>query len=220
MNNNLIIEKAKKFITKELEWLCSAHDIYHIERVYDNSMKILKKENSWDEIIVWLWALLHEMLDEKFYSWQKECQVNKINKFLNSFPELTKDEKEKIIYIIDNIWYWKSLSWKKINKFIEFQIVEDADRLEAIWAIAIARTFAYWWKVKRSIYDPNVLPNKNMTCEQYYSSKNHSINHFYEKLLKLKDVMNTKLWKEIAEKRHKFMEKYLEQFFAEWNWEK
>lgn len=210
MNNNLIIEKAKNFITKELEWLCSAHDIYHIERVYDNSMKILKKENSWDEFVVWLWALFHEMLDEKFYSWQKDDQINKINKFLNSFPELTKDKKEKIIYIIDNIWYWKSLSWKKINKFIEFQIVEDADRLEAIWAIAIARTFAYWWKVKRPIYDPNISPRKNLNCEQYYSSKNHSINHFYEKLLKLKDIMNTKLWKEIAEKRHKFMEEYLE----------
>ncbi len=220
MNNNLIIEKAKNFITKELEWLCSAHDIYHIERVYDNSMKILKKENSWDEFVVWLWALFHEMLDEKFYSWQKDDQINKINKFLNSFPELTKDKKEKIIYIIDNIWYWKSLSWKKINKFIEFQIVEDADRLEAIWAIAIARTFAYWWKVKRPIYDPNISPRKNLNCEQYYSSKNHSINHFYEKLLKLKDIMNTKLWKEIAEKRHKFMEEYLEQFFAEWNWER
>lgn len=214
MNN--IIKKAKKIIELELKWLCSAHDIYHIERVYDNSMKIFKWESNWDEVVIWLGALFHEMLDEKFFNWKKEEQVIKINNFLSWF-ELTKDQKEKIIYIIENLWYGKSLSWKKIDKFIEFQIVEEADRLDAIWAIAIARTFAYWGKIQRPIYEPDVKPIQNMTCEQYYRAESHSINHFYEKLLKLKDEMKTKVWKEIAEERHIFMEKYLEQFFAEWN---
>lgn len=219
MLNNIIINKAKTYISSELIWLCSAHDMYHIERVYDNSIKIFKWEQDWDEIVIWLWAIFHEMLDEKFFQGKKENQINKINDFLNSI-ELTETQKERIIYIIENIGYGKSLSWKTINKFIEFQIVEEADRLEAIGAIAIARTFTYWWKIKRSIYEPNVKPIENMTCEQYYRAESHSINHFYEKLLKLKDEMKTKVWKKIASERHIFMEKYLEQFFAEWNGER
>ena len=147
MLNNIIINKAKTYISSELIWLCSAHDMYHIERVYDNSIKIFKWEQDWDEIVIWLWAIFHEMLDEKFFQGKKENQINKINDFLNSI-ELTETQKERIIYIIENIGYGKSLSWKTINKFIEFQIVEEADRLEAIGAIAIARTFTYWWKTK------------------------------------------------------------------------
>lgn len=210
------IEKAKKFIELELYWLCSAHDIYHIERVFDNSMKIFKWEKVWDELVIWIGALFHEMLDNKFYKWQTEDQIKKINEFLDSI-NLSNEQKEKIIYIVENIGYGKSLSWKKIDKFTEFQIVEEADRLEAIWAIAIARTFAYWWKIQRPIYEPDIKPIQNITCEQYYRAESHSINHFYEKLLKLKDEMKTKVWKEIAKERHIFMEKYLEQFFAEWN---
>lgn len=213
MNNT--IKKSKDFIELELNKLCSAHDIYHIERVFDNSMKIFADEKKWDELIIWIWALFHEMLDEKIFEWKIVEQLEKIEWFLNTL-DLSKDQKEKIIYIVKNIWFRKTLDWKKKDKFIEFQIVEDADRLESIWAIAIARTFAYWWKMKRSIYDPSIKPIVNMTLEQYRNYESTSLNHFYEKLFKLKDLINTRLWKEIATERHKFMEIFLEQFFDEW----
>ncbi|NDK07695.1 phosphohydrolase [Candidatus Gracilibacteria bacterium] len=219
MLDNTIINKAKIYINNELVGLCSAHDMYHIERVYDNSIKIFEGEQDGDELVIGLGAVFHEMLDEKFFQGKKENQIKKINDFLNSI-ELTDTQKEKIIFIIENIGYGKSLSGKTINKFIEFQIVEEADRLDAIGAIAIARTFAYGGKIKRPIYEPNQKPIENMTCEQYYRAESHSINHFYEKLLKLKDKMKTKVGKQIATERHIFMEKYLEQFFAEWKGER
>jgi len=216
MNN---ITKTKKFIKEELDWVCSAHDLYHIERVYKISEKIFLEEKNADKEVTLISALLHEMLDDKFFDWVLEKQKEKILDFLNSL-ELNEKQKEKIIYIIENIWYWKSLSWKKIDKFIEFQIVEDADRLESIWAIAIARTFAYWWKKHRPIYDPEIKVELNMTPEEYRNHKWTSLNHFYEKLLLLKDKMNTKFWKKLAEDRHNFMENFLKQFLAEWNWDK
>ncbi len=216
MNN---ITKTKNFIKKELEWLCSAHDLHHINRVYKISETIFLEDKKWNKEIILISALLHEMLDNKFFEWVLEKQKEKIENFLNSL-ELNKQEKEKITYIVENIWYWKSLSWKKIDKFIEFQIVEDADRLESIWAIAIARTFAYWWKKHIPIYDPEIKVELDMTPEEYRNHKWTSINHFYEKLLKLKYLMNTNFWKKIAKDRHKFMETFLEQFFWEWNWEK
>jgi len=218
MQNETIINSAKNFIKKEFDWLCIAHDLYHFERVYASAIKIFEWEQEWDELVVWLWAIFHEMSDDKFFALESEKQVDKVINFLDSF-EINNEQKEKIIYIVENLWYGKSLTWN-INKFIEFQIVEEADRLDAIWAIAIARTFAYWWKIKSPIYDPEVEPLLNITKEEYYKAWGPSINHFYEKLLKLKDEMRTKVWKEIAQERHIFMEKYLEQFFAEWNWER
>ncbi len=209
------ITKTKNFIKKELDWVCSAHDLYHIERVYKISKKIFEEDKKWDKEIILISALLHEVLDDKFFEWLINEQKDKVINFLNSL-ELSKEQKEKIIYIIENIWYWKSLSWKNIDKFIEFQIVEDADRLESIWAIAIARTFAYWWKKHRSIYNPNIKVELDMTVEEYRNHEWTSLNHFYEKLLKLKNLMNTSYWKKLANDRHKYMEWFLEQFMWEW----
>ena len=215
MKNN--IELTNEFIYSELEGLCSAHDIYHINRVYMVSKKIFLEDEIWDEEVILISSLLHEMMDDKFFKWVIDIQKIKVEKFLDTLT-LTLEQKEKIIYIIEHIWFWKSLGLDICDKFIEFQIVEDADRLEAIWAIAIARTFAYWWKKKRPIYDPNIEVKLNMTQEEYINYEWTSLNHFYEKLLKLKDLMNTKLWKKMADERHKFMETFLEQFLLEWEW--
>lgn len=210
------MEKIVEFIKNEISWICSAHDFYHIERVCKFAKIIYKDEKKWDEKVIIISALLHEMFDNKFFSWKLEEQRKKVNEILEN-SDLTRDQIEKIIFIIENIWYWKSLWRKEKIEMIEFQIVEDADRLEAIWAISIARTFAYGWKHWRVIYDPKIPYEENLTAEKYWNANNSTtINHFYEKLLKLKDLLNTKKAREIAEKKHNFMEKFLEEFFIEW----
>lgn len=209
-------EIIKDFVKKELEWVCSAHDFFHIGKVFKNALKIQNLEQSWNIEIIWASALLHEMLDEKFYT-DIEKQELKLKEFLISIIE--KEKVEKIIYIIKNIWFWKNLWSEKKEETIEFQIVQDADRLEAIWAIWIARVFAYGWKYKRSIYDPSIPYRKEITTENYRTEKTTSINHFYEKLLKLKDLLNTSWAKKLAQRKHKFMQDFLDEFLAEWNWD-
>jgi len=203
------------FVKKELEWVCSAHDMFHIERVFKLSKWIYEIEKKWDKKVILYSALLHEILDNKFFAEQIETQKGKIISLLKSV-DLTEKQIEEIYYIIDNIWYWKSISWREINKTIEFQIVEDADRIESLWAITIARTFAYGWRKWREIYNPDIKPDLDLTEAKYWKSKWTSINHFYEKLLKLKYLMNTETWKKIAEERHEFLEIFLKQFFKEW----
>lgn len=205
------------FVKKELEWVCSAHDMFHIERVFKLSNWIYEIEKKWDKEVIIYSALLHEILDNKFFKEKIEEQKNKIINLLKSL-NLNEEQISKIYYIIDNIWYWKSLSWKKINKTIEFKIVEDADRLESLGAIAIARTFAYWWRKGIPIYDPNQKVDLELTQEKYWNSST-SINHFYEKLLNLKDLMNTDTWKRIVKERHEFLEIFLKQFHKEWECE-
>lgn len=218
MEKNIIIEKTIEFVRETLSWAEWWHDFWHIMRVYNLAKRIALSEKGADIFIVELWSLLHDIADSKFHGWDEEIWPRKARDFLESL-----EVEEKIIIHIENII--KNISfkwWKEIQKFksLELDIVQDADRLDAIWAIWIARTFNYWWHKWRELYNPELKPNLNMTKEEYKNSKSPSINHFYEKLLLLKDKMNTKTWKEIAEKRHKFLEIYLEEFFAEWNWEK
>jgi len=212
-----MINSVIDFVEKELFWLCAAHDFAHIKRVYRLSVEIHKMEWKWDLEIIWISAFLHEILDEKFFKDNILNQKTKLKNIVDSL-DLTLLQKEKIMYIVSNIWYWKSLSWAKIDKSIEFQIVEDADRIESLWAIGIARTFAYWGRKGIPLFDPTIKPNLILTKDEYWSNKWTSVNHFYEKLLKLKDLMNTNSWKQIAEQRHKFMETFLEQFYFEWTW--
>jgi uncharacterized protein len=204
------------FVKSELEWVCSAHDLFHIDRVYKLSKQIYEFEKKWDKEVILYSALLHEILDDKFFKDDIEKQKNKILKLLERL-NLKEEQISKIFYIVNNIWYWKSLGKEKIEKNIEFKIVEDADRLESLGAISIARTFAYWGRKWIPIYDPNIEVDLNLTKEKYWSSSWTSINHFYEKLLKLKDLMNTEIWKKIAKERHEFLEIFLKQFFKEWN---
>ncbi len=218
-----IIQKIENYVKQEMEDLCVAHDFEHIQRVVANAKKIHQLENKGNIFIIEAGALLHESLDEKFFDMSKKQE--RIDKICNFLKPLGLDEKEieEILFIIENVGFWKSL--ERTDDFIgsmEFQIVEDADRLEAIWAIAIARCFTYGGKKGRKIYDPNIKPVVLVDKDSYHQkgNKETSFNHFFEKLLLLKDLMHTKWWKKIAKPRHDFMQKYVDEFLAEWNWEK
>lgn len=213
-----IIWTIEEFVKGEMEWVCSAHDFFHIERVVKLANKLRELEGRWDALIIHAWALLHESLDDKFFNAEDiSHRKQEIKRFLSSLS-MSDEVVWAIMFIIENVGFGKSLErWDDFSPSVEFEIVEDADRLEAVWAIAIARTFAYGWKKKRAIYDPDVKPQKDLTRQQYAKSENTSVNHFYEKLLLLKDMMHTMSWTRIAQERHAFMEEYLKQFFKERN---
>ena len=213
MDKNLIIEKTRDFVKEKLYGEGSGHDWFRIERVYKLSKYIGEKENA-DLFVVEMTALLHDIDDWKF-SQGTDTDTTVTEKFLTSM-NISENDINKIISII------KTMSFKggvvdSTQNSIEGKVVQDADRLDAIGAIGIARTFAYGGSKGRQIYDPSINPMKFTSLEQVKNEENHTINHFYEKLLKLKDLMNTKTAKEIAEKRHKFMENFLEEFYSEWN---
>ena len=216
-----IITIVEKFVREEMEGLCAAHDFIHIQRVVSNAQKIHEMEQSWDHLVITIWALLHESLDEKFFK-----NINQRKKYIRNFLDnldISSDQKDNIFFIIENVGFWKSLERDKNFVWsIEFQIVEDADRLEAIGAIAIWRMFSYGWKKRRPIYDPAIKPVLITDKDNYYKNADTStsFNHFYEKLLLLKDMMHTESGKKIAEPRHKFMEVYMQEFLAEWKGDK
>lgn len=208
-----IITKTIDFVKQELSNAEGGHDWFHTERVYKNALLIAKTENA-DLLIVQLGALLHDIADSKFHNGDETIGPIKAKKFLenqNVVPNIT----EHILKIIENVSF-KGGNFKK--KFIskELQIIQDADRLDAIGAIGIARTFNYGGYKNRGLYNPLIPPKLNMTKEQYKKSSAPTINHFYEKLLLLSEQMHTETAKKIAEKRHTFMEQFLEQFYAEW----
>lgn len=213
MDKELIINKTKEFVKEKLYGEGSGHDWYHIERVYNLSKYLAKKENA-DFFIVEMTALLHDIDDWKFSS-NNTTDTTTTENFLKS-SGVTEEDLIKIIKII------KTMSFKggvvdSSQDTIEGKVVQDADRLDAIGAIGIARTFAYGGSKNRVIYDPNIKPINFNSLDEVKSSDNHTINHFYEKLLKLKDRMNTKSAKEIAIARHKYMEEFLNEFYYEWS---
>ncbi|MFD0834630.1 HD domain-containing protein [Mariniflexile aquimaris] len=212
-----IISNTIAFVKAELANAEGGHDWFHTLRVYNNSLLIAKKENV-DVFVVQLGALLHDIADSKFHGGDETVGPKKAREFL--FKQ-NVDSKviEHVIQIIENI------SFKGGNEAQKFQspeldVIQDADRLDAIGAIGIARTFNYGGFKNRPLYNPDIKPNLNMTKEEYKTSKAPTINHFYEKLLLLKDRMNTKTGKKIALERHRFMEDFLDQFYAEWRGEK
>jgi uncharacterized protein len=209
-----IIEKTIDFVKSNLEKNDASHDFSHIERVWKLAKTIWEKEKG-DMFIIELWALLHDIADHKYYDWDETIWPKMAREFLSSL-NVDEEKIDHIVKIIENISFSKSLDWEKKFDSIELQIIQDADMLDAIWALWIARTFTYWWAKGRKLYDPNIKPNLNMTKEEYKKSKSPTLNHFYEKLFLLKDRMNTVTWKEIAEKRHKFMEDFVEEFLQEW----
>lgn len=208
------ITKTIAFVKEQLKDAEGGHDWFHIERVYKNSMLIAKKENV-DVLIVQLGALLHDIADSKFHNGDETVGPKVAREFLFN---INVDSKviEHVISIIENISY-KGGNVVQTFKSPELDVVQDADRLDALGAIGIARTFNYGGYKNRKLYDPSIEPNLNMTKEEYKASNDPTINHFYEKLLLLKDRMNTKTGRKIAEKRHQFMELYLNQFYDEWN---
>lgn len=212
-----LINDTIAFVKKELENAEGGHDWFHIERVYKNAVLIANGENC-DILIVQLGALLHDIADSKFHDGDETVGPKKARLFLESknFPENTI---ANVVNVIENISFKGGHETKKFSS-LELDIVQDADRLDAIGAIGIARTFNYGGFKNRAIYNPKINPNLHMSKEEYKNSDAPTINHFYEKLLLLKDKMNTKTGKEIAAQRHEFMELFLDQFYDEWNGEK
>ncbi|MCF1190233.1 HD domain-containing protein [Mangrovimonas sp. AS39] len=209
-----LIKKTKAFVKQELQHAEGGHDWFHIERVYKNSLLIAKTENV-NHLIVALSALLHDIADSKFHDGDESIGPEKAENFLRTL-HLDQTYIDHIVQIIKNISF-KGGNFKPDFHSAELEVVQDADRLDAIGAIGIARTFNYGGFKNRKIYDPEVKPQLNMTKEAYKKSEAPTINHFYEKLLLLKDRMNTETGKKLAQKRHDFMVDYLNQFYSEWN---
>ncbi|NKI26723.1 HD domain-containing protein [Arenibacter sp. 6A1] len=214
MSTTSYIEQTIAFVKETLKDAEGGHDWFHIERVYKNSL-LLAKDEKVDTLVVSLAALLHDIADPKFHDGDETIGPKTAREFLAT---LSIDQKsvDHIILIIENISYKSSLGNKPSFFSQELAVVQDADRLDAIGAIGVARAFNYGGFKNRGMYDPEIAPNLNMSKEEYKNSQAPTINHFYEKLLLLKDKMNTETGKRIAEKRHQFMIDYLEQFYNEW----
>ena len=214
MNTNQLIERTSAFVKQQLADAEGGHDWFHIERVYKNSLLIAKTE-SVNLLVVQLGALLHDIADSKFHDGDESVGPKVAFDFLSS-ENVDQDIIEHVIQIIKNISF-KGGNFNTEFSSTELQVVQDADRLDAIGAIGIARTFNYGGFKNRALYDPDISPKLNMTKEEYKNSTAPTINHFYEKLLLLKDKMNTETGKQLAKKRHDYMETFLEQFYEEWN---
>ena len=217
MTTTTIVEETIAFVKETLQGAEGGHDWFHIQRVFRNSLLIAKDEKDIDILVVSLGALLHDIADAKFHDGDETIGPKLAKEFLDSLG-VDKAITKHVVQIIDNISFKKTLE-KGGVKFSskELDIIQDADRLDAIGAIGIARTFNYGGFKNREIYNPDIPPNLHMTKEEYKKSSAPTINHFYEKLLLLKDKMNTKNGKILAEQRHQFMLDYLEQFSHEWN---
>ena len=217
MSQNNLIENTIIFVRETLKDAEGGHDWFHIERVLNNSRNIARAEDA-DLQIVELGALLHDIADSKFHGGDESVGPRKAEEFLRS-QYASEKVIDHVIKIIENISFKGGNTTQKF-KSIELDIVQDADRLDALGAIGIARTFNYGGFKGRALYDPEIEPNLNMTKEEYKASNAPTINHFYEKLLLLKNRMNTETGRQIAADRHLFMEEFLEQFYAEWNGKK
>lgn len=217
MTDAELVEKTIVFVKKTLKDAEGGHDWFHIQRVFNNSILIARSEKV-DLLVVSLGSLLHDIADAKFHDGDESIGPKLAKAFLKSM-EVKQKTITHVVNIINHISYKNSLEKGKGKKFnsLELQVVQDADRLDAIGAIGIARAFNYGGFKNRTIYDPKIPPKLKMSKVEYKKSKAPTINHFYEKLLLLKDKMNTETGKELAARRHEYMLSYLEQFFAEWN---
>jgi len=212
MENIELIEKTAAFVQQTLQDAEGGHDWWHISRVWHNAIRIAKSEDA-DRLVVELAALLHDIADAKFHGGDEEIGPKTAGEFLHG-----QGVHEEIVHHVQQIIRhisFKAGFDKKAFHSIELDIVQDADRLDAIGAIGIARAFNYGGFKGRGLYNPGIKPNLNMTKEEYKNSSAPTINHFYEKLLLLKDKMNTVTGKKLAEQRHDFMLAYLEQFYSE-----
>lgn len=219
-----IIKKTETFVKETLSKDSTGHDWWHIYRVRNLAKRIARYEGA-DIFIVELAALLHDIGDYKFFKGDEEAGAVKVREWLSSL-EISPSLRDKIIEITSRVSFMLSLPDKekgkdKKNSGIptlskELMSVTDADRLDAMGAIGIARAFTYGGFFNRPIYDPTIKPIKSITKEEYKITEAPSINHFYEKLLKLKDMMYTKLGRKLAKRRHRFINLYLKQFFKEW----
>lgn len=208
-----ILQEARDFVYAELKDEMSGHDWWHIVRVTNNAVEIAIQEQA-DVFICELAALLHDIADGKLNK-NEEVGLQKVEQWLQNH-QASDAEIAHVLEIVSTMSFKGDHQQKNIST-LEGKIVQDADRLDAIGAIGIARAMAYSGHIGRPIHDPDLQPRENMTLEEYRAGKSSAIMHFYEKLLKLKDLMNTDYAKQLAIGRHHFLEEYLEQFYAEWD---
>ncbi|MDO8610485.1 MAG: HD domain-containing protein [bacterium] len=216
MKNEDIILKTSEYVKKELLNEGSGHDWWHIFRVWNNAKLICKTERA-NIFIVELAALLHDIADWKFNNGDQKAGSKKAKIWLESLyvdPQIIL----KVCEIIETSSF-KGAKVQTSMKTIEGKIVQDADRLDAIGAIGIGRSFTYGGHIGRLMHNPEIKPYIHKTAEEYIEISESTINHFYEKLLLLKDLMNTETAKKIAQKKHEFMQEFLTQFYKEWNGE-
>lgn len=213
MNNQQIIKNTEEFVKNALKNAEGGHDWFHILRVWNNAKLISKNENV-DGFVVELGALLHDIADSKFHEGDETIGPKIAREFLEN-QQVDESIISHIENIISNISFKGGNFEQKFNS-PELEVIQDADRLDAIGAVGIARTFNYGGFKNRPLYNPEIAPDLNQTKEAYKNSEAPTINHFYEKLLLLKDLMNTVTGREIATERHLYMEQFLSQFYAEW----
>ena len=215
MTHPQLIDVTITFAKQTLEHAEGGHDWFHTLRVYNNALLISKNEPV-DVLVVSLSALLHDIADSKFHNGDETIGPRIAGNFLED-NSVDHEVIEHVVKIIENMSFKNSLALEKPFSSKEMEVVQDADRLDAIGAIGIARAFNYGGFKNRKLYDPNIEPNLNLSKEEYKKSTAPTINHFYEKLLLLKDSMHTETGKQLAQKRHAFMLDYLDQFYNEWN---
>lgn len=213
MSDSALIIKTIAFVKEKLNDAEGGHDWFHIERVYKNAI-LIAKETECDLTVVQLGALLHDIADSKFHNGDETIGPKTARAFLEA-QNVSEGIIAHVVNIIENISY-KGGNFERKFSSVELDVVQDADRLDAIGAIGVARAFNYGGFKNRALYNPEIAPVTNMTKEEYKKNSAPTINHFYEKLLLLKDKMNTEKGKEIAAERHRFMETFLAQFYAEW----
>lgn len=211
------INQTIRYVKQELAGAEAGHDWFHIERVYKNALQILQDEPANQEVVI-LGALLHDIADSKFHNGNEDIGPEKADVFMTSIG-IDEEVKNHVVKIIQNISF-KGGNFQQQFSSLELNIVQDADRLDALGAIGVARAFHFGGFHNRIIYDPMEKPKMDMSKEEYKKHIGTTINHFDEKLLRLKDMMNTPAGKKIAEHRHQFMKQFLEQFYAEWNGER
>lgn len=211
---NDIIQQTAAYVQKELSHDRTGHDWWHIERVRKLA-KVIGKAEGADMQVVELAALLHDIADYKFHKGDSTVGPKKAQAWLESM-EVDENVINHVVQIIATMSYSSGLQGKQVTS-IEGMVVQDADRLDAIGAVGIARCFAYGGSKGHEIYNPDIPPRTELNVEEYKKDTGTQINHFYEKLLLLKDRMNTKTAKQLAEKRHTFMENFLSEFYDEWN---
>lgn len=209
-----LINKTVELVKEKLEGTESGHDWFHIERVWKLSLHIQEKEGG-DKLVIELAALLHDIADPKFHNGDETIATKIVTEFLTE-QKVDQEIISKVIFIIENMSF-KNRNDAPKDLPLELKIVQDADRLDAIGAIGIARTFNFGGYKNNLMYHPDIQPKLAQSKEEYKKSNGTTINHFYEKLLLLKDLLNTKTAKEIAEHRHQFMLQFLDEFYKEWN---
>ena len=215
MTNQEIIDQTEEYLQHKFSNEGTGHDWYHIERVWKLAKQIAAKELKADLFVVELGALMHDIADHKFHDGDDMIGPKKAREYLSQF-DIESKQLDLVVQIVEEVSF-KGKGVPTPMSSLEGAIVQDADRLDAIGAIGIARTFAYGGSKNRPIYDPNVKPICHTSFAAYKTSTAPTINHFYEKLLTLRDKMNTETGKKEAKRRHEFMELFLQNFYSDWD---